>query len=185
MSHALVTCLPRRGEVSHNSARHDASIDLFATVQSSAQGPLSAPNWIAYRARISCVYPRRHSSSQMGNETPMLSSAPHGDPRCTRHGDFQRATRGDPDVEHAALCSTPRGTTIQSRPSARESAAMCRQISAGGRVFEHLVLHRYERDEMFSCRRGCGRTFAITRSSSRRRVIADGLYDKGWMRVRY
>lgn len=154
-------------------------------MHSSAQGPLSAPNWIAHHARISRVCPRRHSSPRTGNETPMLSSSPHGDPRRTRHGDFQRAARDNPDGERAALCNTPRGTTIQSCPSVRESAATRRQVSAGGSVFEHLVLHRNEGDEMFSCRRGCGRAFVMTRTSSRSQVVADGLYDKGWMRVRY
>lgn len=63
----------------------------------------------------------------------LLSSAPRGDPHRTRHGDSQRATQDSPDGEHAALCSTPRGTTIQGHPSARESAATCRQVSAGGK----------------------------------------------------
>jgi hypothetical protein len=39
------------------SARQDASIDLFAAVHSRAQGPLSAPNWTAYHARIFLCVP--------------------------------------------------------------------------------------------------------------------------------
>ncbi|KAH9001305.1 hypothetical protein EDB92DRAFT_1812134 [Lactarius akahatsu] len=110
---------PPHGEVCRASARHDASIDLLAAVHSSAQGPLSAPNWIAHRARIFlCVTPPGDTPLLgWAVKTPMPSSAPHGDPHRTRHGDSQRATRDNPDGEHAALCSTPQGTTIQDCPS--------------------------------------------------------------------
>ena len=136
VSYGLVSCLPRRGEVCRASARpRRLHLGLLATVHSSAQGPLSAPNWSAHRARnFLCVALSDTPLPRNGAMRPrLLSSAPRGDPHRTRHGDSQRATQDSPDGEHAALCSTPRGTTIQGHPSARESAATCRQVSAGGK----------------------------------------------------
>ncbi|KAH9005114.1 hypothetical protein EDB86DRAFT_3240296 [Lactarius hatsudake] len=162
---------PPHGEVCRASARHDASIDLLAAVHSSAQGPLSAPNWIAHRARIFLETP----DALIRTNTAILTARDMATPNALLETTLTASTQ-----LFAAPRRAPQFRIAQVRVRARPRAG---RHHRGEESSSNWYCTKTRKTRCYLVEGGCGRAFAMSGTSSRRRVIADGLYDEGWMRV--
>ncbi|KAH9079376.1 hypothetical protein EDB83DRAFT_2671075 [Lactarius deliciosus] len=157
----------------------------------------SPPCTAAHRARsplqtgsptalgFSCVWlPRRHSSPRTGSENPdalirtntaILTARDMATPNALLETTLTASTQ-----LFAAPRRAPQFRIAQVRVGARPRAG---RHHRGEESSSNWYCTETRKTRCYLVKGGCGRAFAVSGTSSRRRVIADELYDEGWMRV--